>query len=59
MTREEEAMVEGDCKEAPGLSWRSRNRSWWTSAVDLSSTLLSRMDQVCARFTKPSLDFLL
>ncbi|KAG0561725.1 hypothetical protein KC19_9G086500 [Ceratodon purpureus] len=29
-----------------GLSWRSRDTSWWTSAVDLSSTLISKMDQV-------------
>jgi len=53
MTQEEEAMVEGNCKEAQALSWRSRNRNWWTSAVDLSSTLLSKMDQVCARLIKP------
>lgn len=45
---EEESAVEeqGNCK---GLSWRSRNTSsWWTSAVDLSSTFLSKMDQVSA-----------
>ena len=31
------------------LSWRSRNSSesnWWTSALELSSTLASKMDQV-------------
>jgi hypothetical protein len=39
-------MEQEEAGKGSSLSWRSRDTSWWTSAVDLSSTLISKMDQV-------------
>ena len=41
-----EELSKGGAGAPGGLSWHSRDTSWWTSAVDLSSTLISKMDQV-------------
>lgn len=34
------------CENGKSLSWRSRDSNWWTSAVELSNSLASKIDQV-------------
>ena len=34
------------CGNGKSLSWRSRDSNWWTSAVELSNSLATKIDQV-------------
>lgn len=34
------------CGHGKSLSWRSRDSNWWTSAVELSNSLATKIDQV-------------